>query len=285
MIAQEVKTIEKLLGSNHEIVFSDAGHASRAYIIDDGRIVFKFPRSPEVSYHNEITALNAVNALVTDMGLQRVGWTERSSNYLGLYGVTGKAIKNLELSSAQKRSIGGRIGCFLRALHRLEVPGAPVCPLADEIKALQERYLLHRDFTDANMTAAECARLHELMMVEAPSVLMELGGDRVFAHGDLSGNNIFLDKNGKAGLIDFAESGYLDRAADFMDIGDREISEAMLEAYGADDTLIQKISIRQRIRPAAILIYYRQKDDYAGSMRTVEKIRANLKNSVPDFRF
>jgi len=276
MIAQEVETIEKLLGNNHEIVFSDAGHMSRGYIIDDGRIVFKFPRNSEVSYYNEIKALDAVNALVTDIGLQRVGWAERNSNYLGLYGVIGKAMKNLELSPAQKRNIGERIGCFLRALHNLEVPGAPVYPLADEIKVLQERYIQCKEFTDANMAAVECARLHELMMEEAPLTLMKLGDDPVFAHGDLSGNNIFLDKSGNVGLIDFSESGYLDRAADFMDIGDEEISEAMLEAYGADDTLIQKISIRQRIRPAAILVYYRQKDDYAGSMRTVEKIRANL---------
>jgi aminoglycoside phosphotransferase len=276
MITQEVETIEKLLGSNHEIVFSDAGHMSRGYIVDDGRIVFKFPRSLGVSYDNEIRVLNAVNALTTDIGLQRVGWAAQNSGYLGLYGVIGKAIKNLELSPAQKRNIGERIGCFLRALHSLEVPGAPVYPLVDEIKTLQERYIQHKDFTDANMTAIECARLHELMMEEAPSTLMKLGDDRVFAHGDLSGNNIFLDKSGNVGLIDFSESGYLDRAADFMDIGDGEISEAMLGAYGADDTLVQKISIRQRIRPAAILVYYRQKDDYAGSMKTVEKIRANL---------
>jgi len=277
VIPQEVQTIEKLLGVNHEIVFSDAGHESRGYIIDDGRIVFKFPRSSKISYDNEINALNAVNALITDIGLQRVGWTAQSNSYLGLYGVIGKAIKNLELSPAQKLNIGKRIGCFLRALHNLEVPGAPICSLADEIKTWHDRYLPHKDFIDANMTAIESARLHELMMEEAPSALMKLGDDRVFAHGDLSGNNIFLDKSGNVGLIDFSESGYLDRASDFMDIGDAEISEAMLEAYGADDTLVQKISIRQRIRPAAILVYYRLKDDYAGSMRTVEKIRASLK--------
>jgi len=276
MIPQEVQIIEKLLGDNHEIVFSDAGHTSRAYVIDDGRIVFKFPRSSEFSYDNEINALNAVNDLTTDVGLQRVGWTSQMSAYLGLYGVTGTAIKNLELSPAQKCNIGERVGCFLRSLHNLKVPGASVYPLTDEIKLLQERYLQCKNFTDANMTAAERARLHELMMEEAPSTLMGLGDDRVFAHGDLSGNNIFLDKSGKVGLIDFSESGYLDRAADFMDIGDGEISEAMLEAYGADDKLVQKISIRQRIRPAAILIYYTQKNDYTGSMRTVEKIRANL---------
>ncbi|MCL2688223.1 MAG: aminoglycoside phosphotransferase family protein [Chitinispirillia bacterium] len=278
MIPQEVQTIEKLLDSNHEIVFSDAGHTSRAYVIDDGRIVFKFPRSPEVSYDTEIKVLNAINTLTTDIGLQRVGWTTQNSSYLGLYGVIGTAIKNIELSSAQKLNIGNCIGCFLRELHNLEVSGVPVVPLVDEIKTWHERYLPHKDFIDANMTAIESARLHELMMEEAPSILIKLGDDRVFAHGDLTGNNIFLDKSGKVGLIDFSESGYYDRAIDFMDIGDREISEAMLEAYGADDKLVQKISIRQRIRPAAILIYYRQKDDYAGSMRTVEKIRASLKN-------
>jgi hypothetical protein len=57
--------IRRELGHDGEIVFTDEGWDSRAYILNHGEAVFKFPRTPETAeqYRYEIAALNVLEGL------------------------------------------------------------------------------------------------------------------------------------------------------------------------------------------------------------------------------
>ena len=92
MIEEELQIISNLTGvDKDDIKYSDDGFLSRGYIIENGRIVFKFKKQPEVSYKNEVKMLNFLNSLNLDINLQKVGWVSENDNYLGLYGVVGKS--------------------------------------------------------------------------------------------------------------------------------------------------------------------------------------------------
>ena len=64
MINEELQIVSNLTGVAPEnIKYSDDGFLSRGYVIDNGRIVFKFKRNSDVSYKNEIKMLDFVNSL------------------------------------------------------------------------------------------------------------------------------------------------------------------------------------------------------------------------------
>lgn len=258
MQSDELELVEKLTGARKdEIKFSDDGFLSRGYVVDDGKIVFKFRKSPEVSYQNEIEVLDFVNSLDLDINLQKVGWKPEDDAYLGLYGVQGKALEEMDLDDAVQKLIGKQLGRFLKKLHAAEKKDAEACTLEAEIEAWQKRY--QRDAKEAlakYFSTEELARIDNLMMVELPAELRRLGEKLMFSHGDLGDGNIFIDDSGEVGVIDFNGSCYLDEAADFMDVQEERICEAMLEEYGADETLRRKVAIRRAIRPIFVIGTY-----------------------------
>ena len=277
IINGETEIVKQLTGETGGIIFSDTGGQSRAYVIDGGRIVFKFPRFSSVKYDNEIKILDAVNQIDSPLARQKVGWKSPNGEYVGLYGVVGNPIANIELSDGQADQIGAQIGEFLRKLHALKVDDAYRLPLADEIKTLQnERYLAYKDFFATRLTTDERQKLDDLMMKEMPKTLLKLGEDLVFSHGDMGDNNIYLAENGNAGIIDFTESGYLDRAADFMDLRNERVLSAMLDAYGADDVLRAKIAMRRKIRPVVHLLFSVLKNDQANIAKLIEQTKIVL---------
>ncbi len=98
----------------------------------------------------------------------------------------------------------------------------------------------------------------------------------MFSHGDLGDGNIYIDENGQVGVIDFNESGYLDEAADFMDIMDADICGAMLDRYGADETLRRKVEIRRAVRPMFVIGTYAELGE-AAMEPFLRQLRAWLK--------
>ena len=154
MINEELQIVSNLTGvAPEKIKFSDDGFLSRGYIIDNGRIVFKFKRNPNVSYKNEIKILNFVNSLNLNVNLQKVGWTSEDDNYLGIYGVIGKSLESIELTDDDRKNYGKQIGLFLRKLHSAKYENAEKFSVNEEIKAWQERFekskaLLSRYFND-----------------------------------------------------------------------------------------------------------------------------------------
>lgn len=260
MIEKELQIVSSLTGINKEnIKFSDNGFLSRGYIIDDGRIVFKFKKWSEITYKNEIKILNFVNSLNLNVNLQKVGWVSKDDSYLGIYGVIGDCLKGLTLSDEQCKDYGAQIGNFLKKLHETDFKGAEAFPIKREITAWQERYERSKDILSEYFNPKEIKKMDDFIYTILPKELLALGEKLVFSHGDLGLGNIFVDKNGKIGIIDFSESVYLDESADFMDMEDDKLLKEALDTYGADNVLRQKVALRRVVHPMFVIGTYRDR--------------------------
>ncbi len=262
MLDEELQIISALTGIDRDnIKFSDNGFLSRGYIIDDGRIVFKFKKWPEVSYKNEIKMLNFVNSLNLDVNLQKVGWISNDDSYLGIYGVIGKSLKSVDLTNDQRKDYGQQIATFLKKLHSAICKAAETLSVADEISAWQTRFEKSKDVLSRYFSAEEIEKMNDFVYSFVPAKLPTLGEKMVFSHGDLGLGNILASDDGKIGIIDFSESVYLDEAADFMDIEDDGLCAEILDSYGADDSLREKVAVRRAIHPMFVIGTYRDRPE------------------------
>lgn len=272
MINEELQIVSNLTGvAPEKIKFSDDGFLSRGYIIDNGRIVFKFKRNSDVSYKNEIKMLNFVNSLNLNVNLQKVGWISEDDSYLGIYGVIGRSLESIELTDDDRKNYGKQIGSFLQKLHSVEFQDAEKLSVNEELEAWQERFEKSKDLLSHYFSSEEIEKMNNFVYFIAPARLSSLGENMVFSHGDLGMGNIFVDDNGKIGIIDFSESIYLDEAADFMDIEDDELCKEILDSYNADDILKEKVAIRRTFRPMFVIGTYRNRPENE-IMRFVNKI-------------
>lgn len=269
---EELQIIEQLTGATAEqIRLADDGFWSRGYVIDDGRIVFKFKKSSEVSYQTEIKALDFINSLNPGINTQKVGWISPDDSYLGIYGVRGRSLDTLK--NPDYSSIGKQLADFLCQIHNAHPENAEIMTQDVEIAAWQKRYQNSRAVLKDYFSTNEITRLDYFFLESAPVKLRELGEKLVFSHGDLGDGNIFVDEAGKVGVIDFSEMLYLDEAADFMDVSSDELREAMLTTYAADETLRAKVHLRVLLRPLFVLGDYAKRGDAA----QVESLIAQIK--------
>lgn len=258
MIETELQTISHLTGIDKTAIrFSDEGFLSRGYIIDNGRIVFKFKKWPEISYQNEIQTLNLINSLNLGVNLQKVNWISKDDSYLGLYGVVGQPLNSLNLDATACKNYGQQIGTFLQKLHSANPPKADKLPLVAEISEWQKRFHDSKDVLLRYFSDAEITKMATFVHSVVPRQLTALGEKLVFSHGDLWMGNILIDQKGQIGVIDFSDSGYLDEAADFMDLEDTKLCAEVLSTYQADAKLKAKVKIRQIIRPMFVIGTYR----------------------------
>lgn len=273
MVSEELQIVSNLTGiAPEKIKFSDDGFLSRGYIIDNGRIVFKFKRKPDVSYKNEIRMLNFVNSLNLNINLQKVGWISEDDNYLGIYGVIGKSLESLNLTDDKREAYSKQIGSFLQKLHSVEFQDAEKLSVNEELEAWQDRFEGSKDLLSHYFSSEEIEKMNDFVYSFATAKLASLGEKMVFSHGDLGMGNIFVDDNDKIGIIDFSESVYLDEAADFMDIEDDRLCQEVLNAYNADNTLREKVAIRRTFRPMFVIGTYRNRPENE-IMGFVDKIR------------
>lgn len=276
MITTEIEIIKKLTGVDDEqIRFSDDGFLSRGYVINGGRLVFKFKKHPDVTYTHEIRNLDYLNEQNLGINLQSVAYRADEDNYLGIYGVSGVSLEQCEINDTLRSSVGRQLGEFLRKLHKLEPKTEIVYPLDDLIKAWQTRYAKARKTLVKYFNSSELTRIDTLMMQEMPNTLLKLGENRVFSHADLGDGNVFIDSDGNVGVIDFNESGYIDEASDFMDITDDRLCSVMLNTYGADENLRKKVEMQRRIRPIFVLDVYADRDENT-VQQFIRQIRARL---------
>jgi len=276
---QEIELICNLAGvCPNDIRLYDKGYLSRGYVINDGEIVFKFPKQDFVKYDNEAMVLgfldntNFVNEL--NINLQRVNqaWTdEKDFRYIGFHGVRGESVSDMfkkdKITPKQARGIGKQIAKFLLKLHAQQVETTVCKTLDDEIKEMlriwQGRKLYAKEIFDKNFTEQEQMMMDKLVTNYVPTKLGELGERLVFSHGDMHEGNTFIDGIGKVGLIDFDNAGYYDEARDFMRVDDDDILNAMLDAYNDNITFRQKVEIRREIiRPLTMLAQNLFPDDY-----------------------
>lgn len=268
----ELQIIEQLTNiSSDQIKLANDGFWSRGYIIDNGRIVFKFKKSPEVKYGPEIKALGFVNSLDLDINTQKVGWVSPDDSYLGIYGVVGRSLDTLPNPDYQ--SIGSQLASVLHKLHQAHPEDAEVFTLDKELAAWQERYHKSHDELSKYFSDEEIARFDKFVFETVPIRLKELSENIVCFHGDLGDGNIFVDSDGKVGIIDFSEMCYFDEAGDFMDVSNEELRDVMLDAYGADETLREKVRLRVLVRPLIIFGDYARRDDTEQIGQLITKIK------------
>lgn len=276
MLTAEVEIIKKLTGvEENRISFSDDGFMSRGYVIDGGRLVFKFKKRPDTTYVHEAKNLDYLNKQSLGVNLQSVAFKAEDNSYLGIYGVPGVSLEQYALNDASRIAIGRQLGEFLRKLHSLKPETEIVYPLDELIEVWQDRYAKARKTLAKYLDAEELADIDALMIREMPNTLRELGEKRVFSHADLGDGNIFIDSDGKVGVIDFNESGFIDEASDFMDITDNELCAVMLDTYGADENLRKKVEMQRRIRPMFVLDVYADRDEDT-VQKLIQQVRYNL---------
>jgi len=275
MKQDEVQIVEQLTDvAADQIRLADDGFWSRGYIIDNGRIVFKFKKSPEVSYETEIKVLSYVNSLDLGINLQKVGWVSPDDSYLGVYGVLGEALEDVNYDH---RVVAQQLAAALRKLHQAKPFDAEFMTQCEEIKAWQKRYQKSHEVLKEYFSEVEIVRLDDFFLRSAPEKLEKLGEKLVFSHGDLGDGNILVDDFGKVGVIDFSEMYYLDEAADFMDVSSDELRTAMLDVYGADETLREKVRIRVLLRPLFVLGDYVKRGNMEHVRKLVERIKYLLR--------
>ena len=176
MINEELQIVSKLTGIDQkEIKFSNNGFLSRGYVIDDGRIVFKFKKQPDVSYKNEIKMLNFVNSLNLDIYLQKVGWTSEDDSYLGIYGVIGQSLESIKITDDERKNYGKQIGLFLQKLHLTEYEDAEKLSVNEELEAWQERFEKSKDLLSHYFNNQEIEQMSDFVYSLAPARLSSLG--------------------------------------------------------------------------------------------------------------
>lgn len=276
MYTAEMEIIQSLAGVAENLIsLRDDGFMSRGYVIDDGRLVFKFKKRPDTTYVYEAQNLDELNRQDLGVHLQRVAYKAEDDSYLGVYGVPGISLEQYPLDGAARAAIGRQLGEFLQKLHALKPKTKLVYPLDDLIGIWQKRYRKAKKTLAKHFDAEDLARIDTLMMREMPDTLQTLGEKRVFSHADLGDGNILIDRDGKVGVIDFSESGFIDEASDFMDITDPALCAVMLDTYGADANLRKKVEMQRWIRPIFVLDVYADRDK-AAVQRLIRQIRLDL---------
>ena len=274
---EEIETVCRLSGADPDrINFSDDGFLSRAYLVDEGKYIFKFAKYPEVEYQTEEKMLKFIANLDLPVKTQKVAWTSPEGTYIGLEGVQGQNLDHVPLNYQEKIAIGEQLGRFLKILHRTSCDSAMIYPPKEEIQTWQERYRNGIPVLNYYFSPSELQLIDELMMQEMPAQLNALGEKMVFSHGDLGDGNVLVDEGRNVGVIDFSEMIFLDEAADFMDISDETISQAMLDSYGAGGSLRRKVQIRRLIRPIFVIATYAYDGRKEGTERLVQRIRETV---------
>lgn len=266
----EFNTVMELTGADRaQIKFCDQGYKSRAYIIGEGEIVFKFRRYQDVNYDQEAKNLDYLRTLHLELGLPQVGWQSESGEYLGLYGVQGAKLCGAKF---EPELVGASLGKAVAVLHSAKPANFKKTALPAEVAAWQKRYHNARTLMQNYFEQSEIERLDEIMDQDLPHDLATLGEKLVLSHGDLSEGNIILGEQGEVGVIDWGDMAYLDEAADFMDIEDNRICDYMLDYYQADEVLRQKVQLRRQVRPIFVFGDCVRKDE-RNAKRLMRQVR------------
>ncbi|MCL2621883.1 MAG: hypothetical protein FWD32_02515, partial [Firmicutes bacterium] len=123
IIAQEIALVSKITGVEpRRIELNQGGLQCRVYIINDGQIVFKFPRKNSKGQHSvrfdvEKKVVGIVNQLPQTVSLPKVLYESNNDSYLGFTGVKGENLKYGKLSKIQAVSVGKQVANFIKQLH------------------------------------------------------------------------------------------------------------------------------------------------------------------------
>ena len=116
------KVIEITGATEDQIKLKTDGYWSRAYVVNGGEFVVKFPKFDSVDYVNEAKFLNFINAFNPPINMQKVKWIADDGRIVAFNGVKGTPLSELKnLSVAQKDNLTEQLGNFLKQLHSLKL--------------------------------------------------------------------------------------------------------------------------------------------------------------------
>lgn len=238
-----VKVMELTGASENQIALHDDGYWSRAYVVNGGEFVVKFPKYDDVSYESEAKFLNLISPLSLPVNTQKVKWLAEDKRSIAILGVKGTPLSKIEnLTAPQKQNIGKQIGAFLKQLHSLNTDFGGQS-LDEELLEYKKLYGECADFYAKHFSKEEQQTLGYLMHTYLPTARKDLNEKHVFCHADIWEPNLLLDDDGKVGIIDCANAGYFDEAADFM-VEDETLRGFILDEYGADEVLRKKVELK-----------------------------------------
>ena len=240
----EIERVKDLTGVEEgQIKLHNDGYWSRAYVVNSGEFVVKFPKYDTVNYENEAMFLKLINTMVLPINIQKLKWLSDDKRCIVIYGVRGTPLSKLEdLSNELKQRIGKQIGEFLKILHSLK-PDCSGQNLDEELIEYRKCYDDCYGFFLKHFSREEQKSLDCLMFDYLPGLRKSLGENLVFSHADVWEPNILLDENGVVGIIDCNNAGYFDEAADFG-VEDEALRAFILEHYRASEVLCKKVEIK-----------------------------------------
>ena len=273
----EFEIVKRLTGVNelNRIKINEVGWTSRVYIIDGGKIVFKFPRSAkfreECKY--EVTALKLIKEQKFSVNIPILKWTTDDNSYFGFYGVEGEPLREVVdgLSEQQKIEIGTNIGKFLRQLHDIKNYGdVKSQTLEEQVLEYQSWYQKDRDLLKAYFSETELKKLDDFFAIEVPKCMVGTG-ELVFCHGDLDYNNTLINSKNQVGIIDFGDARLYDRSQDFRGIDDEILREAMIKAYGGGEIISKAVAEATSQMIDVLNLIYCIENNFVDGVETIGK--------------
>ena len=281
--ANELKIVKQLTGvSDNQIEVNEIGWTSRTYIIDGGKIVFKFPRNAKFREEckQEVSVLKLLKGRQFSVSIPILNWTTKDNSYFGFYGVEGKPLGKVidSLSEQQKVEIGTQIGEFLQQLHGIKDYGdIKAQRLEEQAKEYQNWFFKGSDLLKDFLNESERNTIHNFFENEVPKSMTGTG-ELVFCHGDLDYNNVFINRQNQVGIIDFGDARLYDRSQDFRGIDDDRLREAMIKSYG-DGEIVSKSAVETTSKMIDVLnlLYYIEQKDSIGINDSLQRIRSRIK--------
>ena len=278
----ELKIVKQLTGvEDNRIEVSEIGWTSRVYIIDGGKVVFKFPRNAKFREEckQEVAVLKLIKEQVFSLNVPVLNWTTDDNTYFGFYGVEGKPLGEVidSLSEQQKIEIGTRLGEFLKQLHGIKNCGdIKAQTLEEQTAEYQDWYRKDRDLLKEFFSELELKTIDDFFAYEVPECMTGTG-ELVFCHGDLDYNNTLINGNNQVGVIDFGDARFYDRSQDFRGMDDEILREAMIKAYGGDE-VISKAAAETTSKMIDVLnmLYCIEQKDLVGINAFLRRIRSKI---------
>jgi Ser/Thr protein kinase RdoA (MazF antagonist) len=263
----ELKIVKHLTGvDDNRIAISEIGWTSRVYIIDGGKVVFKFPRNAKFREEckQEVAVLKLLKGRQFSLSVPVLNWTTKDNTYFGFYGVEGKPLGEVidSLSKQQKVEIGMQIGNFIKQLHGIKDYGDIKAQTLDEqSKEYQDWFRKDRDLLKDFFNESELIAIDNFFENEVPKSMTGTS-ELVFCHGDLDYNNVLINSKNQAGVIDFGDARLYDRSQDFRGMDDEVLLEAMIKAYDSGEVISKAAAAAssQMIDVLNMLYCIKQKD-------------------------
>jgi aminoglycoside phosphotransferase (APT) family kinase protein len=281
--SKELAIVKELTNVTDEsrIVLNEIGWTSRIYIVDNGEIVFKFPKGKkwQEECEHELNVLKFINDFEFGVNLPLIKWVGEKDFYTGFYGVKGKSITTEtveKLNETQKRKVGAQIGLFLKKLHSIDYKGESPNKESTEFEWLKKMFHKRKRILKQHFSENELDSIEELV-TSLPKKSANLGTEQVFCHCDLGYNNILLTDNLEVGIIDFGDAGIYENSFDFTGLEDDVILDAAIIEYGGNEILREKIVLRRPLLPLMEMLFLIDRKNEEGIIINASKMRNNLK--------